>query len=97
MAVLLVACYVHNTVLSSYDPVSNLWKSEAPMGTRRLGVGVAVTGGCLYAVGGSDGAAPLASVERYVKTGASTFTFLALHLSFVESMTTHNLCLLKNA
>ena len=37
----------------------------ASMATRRLGLGVAVTGGCLYAVGGSDGAAPLASVERY--------------------------------
>lgn len=35
------------------------------MRTRRLGVGVAVTGGCLYAVGGSDGVTPLASVERY--------------------------------
>lgn len=34
------------------------------MGTKRLGVGVAVTGGCLYAVGGSDGTIPLASVER---------------------------------
>lgn len=49
----------------SYDPGSNCWKSVAPMGTRRLGVGVAVTGGCLYAVGGSDGSVPLASVERY--------------------------------
>ena len=48
----------------SYNPASNCWKSETPMSTRRLGVGVAVTGGCLYAVGGSDGAAPLASVER---------------------------------
>lgn len=36
------------------------------MGYRRLGVGVAVTGGCLYAVGGSDGVVPLASVERWV-------------------------------
>ena len=37
------------------------------MSNRRLGVGVTVTGGCLHAVGGSDGAVPLASVERYVK------------------------------
>lgn len=29
-------------------------------------MGVTVTGGCLYAVGGSDGAIPLASVERSV-------------------------------
>ena len=35
------------------------------MKNKRLGVGVAVTGGCLYAVGGSDGVSPLSSVERY--------------------------------
>lgn len=29
------------------------------MSTRRLGVGVAVLGGYLYAVGGSDGTSPL--------------------------------------
>ncbi len=29
------------------------------MSTRRLGVGVAVLGGALYAVGGSDGTSPL--------------------------------------
>lgn len=29
------------------------------MSTRRLGVGVAVLGGFLYAVGGSDGTCPL--------------------------------------
>lgn len=52
--------------MCSYDPASNTWKAVAPMGNRRLGVGVAVTGGCLYAVGGSDGSAPLASVERQV-------------------------------
>lgn len=36
------------------------------MSHRRLGVGVTVTGSCLYAVGGSDGTVPLASVERSV-------------------------------
>ena len=51
-------------IYSSYDPVNDMWKSVAPMSNRRLGVGVAVTGGCLYAVGGSDGVVPLASVER---------------------------------
>lgn len=35
------------------------------MTTRRLGVAVAVLGGALYAVGGSDGQAPLNTVERY--------------------------------
>lgn len=31
----------------------------APMTTRRLGVAVAVLGGFLYAIGGSDGQCPL--------------------------------------
>ena len=35
------------------------------MNTIRLGVAVAVIGGHLYAVGGSDGSTPLATVERY--------------------------------
>lgn len=42
-----------------YDPHSNRWTKMAPMTTRRLGVAVAVVGGYLYAVGGSDGSAPL--------------------------------------
>lgn len=33
------------------------------MNSRRLGVGVAVLGGYLYAVGGSDGQSPLNSGE----------------------------------
>lgn len=37
------------------------------MNNRRLGVGLAVCGGCLYSIGGSDGSAPLATVERYEK------------------------------
>lgn len=37
----------------------------APMTTRRLGVAVAVLGGYLYAIGGSDGQCPLNTVERY--------------------------------
>lgn len=34
------------------------------MSTRRLGVGVAVLGGYLYAVGGSDGTSPLNTGKR---------------------------------
>lgn len=33
--------------------------------TRRLGVAVAVLGGYLYAIGGSDGQCPLNTVERF--------------------------------
>ena len=35
------------------------------MGTKRLGVAVAVLDGYLYAIGGSDGQCPLSTVERY--------------------------------
>ena len=35
------------------------------MNSRRLGVAVAVLGGHLYAIGGSDGTTPLSSVERW--------------------------------
>lgn len=42
-----------------YDPQSNRWTKVASMNTRRLGVAVAVLGGFLYAVGGSDGQSPL--------------------------------------
>ena len=35
------------------------------MSIKRLGVGVAVLGGYLYAVGGSDGQTPWNLVERY--------------------------------
>ena len=42
-----------------YDPQTNRWARAASMSTRRLGVGVAVLNGYLYAVGGSDGTSPL--------------------------------------
>lgn len=45
--------------LCRYDPKENKWTRVASMSTRRLGVAVAVLGGFLYAVGGSDGTSPL--------------------------------------
>lgn len=48
-----------------YDPKENKWSKVSPMTTRRLGVAVAVLGGYLYAIGGSDGQSPLTTVERY--------------------------------
>ena len=48
-----------------YDPKENKWSKVSPMTTRRLGVAVAVLGGYLYAIGGSDGQSPLNTVERY--------------------------------
>ena len=53
-------CYFSNSILSvRYDPQFNCWSKIAAMNSRRLGVGVAVLGGFLYAVGGSDGQSPL--------------------------------------
>ena len=47
-----------------YDPRTNRWTKVASMSTRRLGVAVAVLGGYLYAVGGSDGTCPLNTGKR---------------------------------
>lgn len=58
-----LTCYFD--FLSRYDPKENKWSKVASMNTRRLGVAVAVLGGYLYAVGGSDGQMPLNTVERY--------------------------------
>ena len=52
----------------SYDPKTNRWSKVSSMTTRRLGVAVAVLGGLLYAVGGSDGQSPLSSGGRRIKT-----------------------------
>lgn len=48
-----------NVPVCRYDPKENKWTRVASMSTRRLGVAVAVLGGFLYAVGGSDGTSPL--------------------------------------
>ena len=48
-----------------YDPANNTWSACAAMSTTRHGLGVAVLGGHLHAVGGYDGSEGLASVERY--------------------------------
>lgn len=54
-----------------YDPHTNKWSGCASMSKRRGCVGVAVLGGCLYALGGHDvpsvhpSAAKFDCVERY--------------------------------
>lgn len=60
----------------------------APMTTRRLGVAVAVLGGYLYAIGGSDGQCPLNTVERY----DSRYVYAQVHLflSYVISEKVQN-------
>ena len=66
---LIILVYIHTNVYTMYmflhfvfcryDPQTNRWAKVASMSTRRLGVGVAVLAGYLYAVGGSDGTSPL--------------------------------------
>lgn len=60
---LLTLCF-HYMFDNSYDPVTNQWKVVCPMLSKRLGVAVAVVNGSIYAIGGSDGSSPLATVER---------------------------------
>ena len=54
-----------NTV-ECYDPRTDEWTTLPPMLTHRHGVGVAVMGGPMYAVGGHDGWSYLNTVERFV-------------------------------
>ena len=63
-------------LICRYDPQTNRWTKVAPMSTKRLGVAVAVLGGYLYAVGGSDGSSPLNSGELIINCLFSTFIFL---------------------
>ena len=56
--------------LDRYTPATDTWVSLADMPTPRRGLGAAVVGNALYAIGGSAGTAPcsgtpLATVERY--------------------------------
>lgn len=53
------------SINTNFPFTENKWSKVAPMTTRRLGVAVAVLGGFLYAIGGSDGQTPLNTVERF--------------------------------
>lgn len=48
-----------------YNPHTNSWSPIVAMTSRRSGVGLAVTNGQLYAVGGFDGTAYLKTIEVY--------------------------------
>lgn len=48
-----------------YDPYTDLWKEGPPMFKPRCGVGAAIIGNSLYAVGGHDGTHYLDCVERF--------------------------------
>ncbi|MCI0633405.1 MAG: hypothetical protein L0206_05725 [Actinobacteria bacterium] len=67
--------------LDRYDPATDTWTSLADMATGRGGLGVAVVGDSLYAIGGRTGSTPcsggvLATVERY-DIGSDTWTAVA--------------------
>uniref|UniRef100_UPI003467EED4 SAKe6DEtal n=1 Tax=synthetic construct TaxID=32630 RepID=UPI003467EED4 len=60
---------IHHNSVERYEPERDEWHLVAPMLTRRIGVGVAVLNGRIYAVGGYDGSPDghthLNSVEAY--------------------------------
>jgi hypothetical protein len=62
-------------VLCRYDPSVQRWIRVASMGTKRLGVAVAVLDGYRYAIGGSDGQCPLS-------TGNAKYVYLFENLLF---------------
>lgn len=64
-SILMLLHHIKHSSFCRYDPKENKWSKVSPMTTRRLGVAVAVLGGYLYAIGGSDGQSPLNTVERY--------------------------------
>lgn len=68
--------------LSRYDPKENKWTRVASMSTRRLGVAVAVLGGFLYAVGGSDGTSPL-NTGAHTLCSLKMFAVLGCHFSSI--------------
>lgn len=68
-----------------YDPKENKWTRVASMSTRRLGVAVAVLGGFLYAVGGSDGTSPLNTGMPFVVPHCCQHLSLVLFIVFTVS------------
>ena len=68
---ILTLFFIRHCLSGRYDPQFNCWSKIAAMNSRRLGVGVAVLGGFLYAVGGSDGQSPL-------NTGLCHFIFVSI-------------------
>lgn len=51
--------------VEKYDPYNDRWSEVSPMSMRRCGVGVAILGDHLYAIGGHDGHTYLKNAERY--------------------------------
>ena len=52
-----------NRTVEVYDPGSNSWAAKAPLPTGRSDLAAGVVGGKLYALGGYNGVALLASSE----------------------------------
>ncbi len=66
-------------VVEQFTPSKNTWTKLCPMSTSRRGMGVATMGGCVYAIGGSDGLNSLRLVERYDPTSDSWSKLADLH------------------
>ena len=67
--------------LDRYEPATNTWVSLADMPTGRGGLGAAVVGNAIYAIGGRTGSSPcsggeLTTVERY-DIGTNTWSTVA--------------------
>jgi len=57
-------CHVTNAV-NAYDPRTDTWSALAPMLSPRYNFAAVVLNGFIYAIGGWNGSAELASMERY--------------------------------
>jgi len=51
-----------------YNPILNTWTLVAEMSECRKGVSIAVSGGVMYAIGGSNGSVCHKSVEAYTQS-----------------------------
>jgi len=64
-----------------YHPSHDTWTPVAKMCKHRIGVGVGVLDGVLYAIGGYDGSKTLKSVEAYRPSTGVWTTMADMHLS----------------
>jgi len=65
-------CHVTNAV-NAYDPRTDTWSALPPMLSPRYNFAAVVLNGSIYAIGGWDGGAELASMERY-DPGSNTWS-----------------------
>ncbi|MFE2306939.1 Kelch repeat-containing protein [Streptomyces sp. NPDC059411] len=76
---------IPQSVVESYNPVTNAWSTVTPLRTARFGLAAAAApcpagqgGTCVYAVGGSNSSGPLGTAESYNPTNNSWSTVTAM-------------------